>query len=67
LSNLTRELNKNPAISEDEESVASMGFNLAGFVDVARCRVDAKSSIDKKNNKKNFKGLLYDFIIYNKF
>jgi hypothetical protein len=35
-------LNKNPAISEELESVASIGFKRDGFADVAKCRVEAK-------------------------
>ena len=63
LSNFTRELNKNPAISDEDESVAKMGFSLDGFVDVARCRVDASRFRDKNNSKNNF--FIYKVLFYN--
>jgi len=55
LSNFTRELNKKPAISDEDESVAKMGFNLDGFVDVAKCMVDADSAFVKNITNIYFK------------
>ena len=42
LSYFTRPLKIKPAISEELESVAKIGFILEGFAEVARCKVDAK-------------------------
>ena len=59
LSYFTSPLKINPAISDEDESVARIGFSLDGFADVARCRVDAwictkKSSRINRKEKKNF-------------
>jgi len=46
-----RPLKIKPAISEELESVAKIGFNLDGFAEVAKCRVVAESSTNKKRAK----------------
>ena len=60
----TRPLKINPAISEELESVARIGFILEGFVEVASCRVVATRFKEKMSIKKNLKISLYNFIVY---
>ena len=66
LSYFTSPLKIKPAISDELESVAKIGFILDGFAEVARCKVEATRCNDKKRGKKNLKLSLYNFIIYTK-
>jgi len=53
LSYFTKPLKINPDISDELESVASMGFKRDGFADVAKCNVDAlKPRVKSKSIKK---------------
>jgi hypothetical protein len=55
----TRPLKINPAISEELESVARIGFILDGFVDIASCSVAEKRCSDINKSKENI------FFIFN--
>ena len=52
LSYFIKPLNINPLISEELESVANIGFNLAGLADVAKCKVEEKRFIDKNRSNR---------------
>jgi len=55
LSYFTSPLNIKLVISDELESVANIGFNLDGLVDVAKCKVDEKRFMDKSKRSRYFK------------